>query len=551
MIDRPIFMLIYSLNRYVTDRIETFESEGSELSDFIDDSDIIVHTKNVRKRKHTEKDSGDFDKNKTKCKVVKKTKQLSSDDEISSEEDDNNFVINTRLRKRTNTKINQSSSDDGMELKKERLHDEKRNSKQSKGMKDRQISAPKKATCEGVRNFKQKNIKYSSGEDSSIQEELIRKVNKKQKYRLVISDDDKTTSSENEKDENIELHNSSGCFSKQLLNNIEQFEQNRKVPKRLKSAKKQQREKVLAKLTAKRKREKMKVNEISNKNVTSLAKSQDISVDVSEENEATDDISEETQDNLNSTEDFIEDESDHEFVVEDDHCDDELNGVNEFVNHLHNLDVRSKENKSSSFQRICLPDESDESDNENIVSSITLDVCKEIKINNFDKVTSILQMNPSIVHEFAPKRRTLLHYAAMSGSIEITKLLLHSGADKFAVDSYFLQPIAYAIFTGHVPCLKLLLENTDLKELNDAYRSNFKFTFLHFVVYGKKCFPDLKCEMTTDAILMQCLQTLFDHDKILLLKLMNEKDSQGVPPIVAAMIAGNFKVCYMLLLMVL
>ena len=180
---------------------------------------------------------------------------------------------------------------------------------------------------------------------------------------------------------------------------------------------------------------------------------------------------------LTSVDVFEARQSDDEFVVDDDdYCEE---SVNEYIRNAENMlghnVFRANEKKSSSYQRICIPVQSDDSE-----------------------------------------------------------------ADEFAVDS--LQPVAYAMLTGHTDCLKLLLHGTSLLELNRMCETNFNFSLLHFVVCGKTTLPDLKCEFTDDFGLFQCLKMLCEHDKEVFMKLSNEKDSQGLTPLVVAIIARHCQV---------
>ncbi|XP_033751741.1 myotrophin-like [Pecten maximus] len=57
------------------------------------------------------------------------------------------------------------------------------------------------------------------------------------------------------------------------------------------------------------------------------------------------------------------------------------------------------------------------------------------------------------------KKRTLLHMAADYGQIEVLKLLLKSGAEVNATDSYDMTPLLAAIFENHLECVKVLINS--------------------------------------------------------------------------------------------
>ncbi len=510
-------LLSSSLNSYVADRFETFESDDSQLSDFIDDSEITTHKKShsTRTSKKTARNTGEISaeeqkddmrqmttSRKLKNQRCKKRKELNSDDELPLEhKNDNNKAAYHRNTRRKCKKNKHSILDD--------------------------------ETSSG----EDKN-KTSSGEDSSIE------VERKKVYGKClpsVSDEEKSSSSQDQDSEHIKFQRGKRHSTSNKIDSPdsdELLEPNRKLLRRPKSAKKEKEEALLARLTEKRKMEKVKLEQTGTINVV-RGETQDIQI-------GSLDDTEETQDVFYSAGVFDEAESDREFVV-DDYCDSD--GVNEFFEHLQNAgnavgnnELKLEEKKSDSFQRICIPVESDDSDTETIIESTTLDICKAIKENNIESVKSVLETNPSVLYEFGRKRRTLLHFAVIAGSAEITKLLLGSNADTFAKDLYSLQPIAYALLAGHIDCLRLLLDYTDLREFNKMCTLNFKFSMLHLVIYGQKKIPNLKLEVVGNSGSVQMMQILLECDEALFLKLTNEKDSQGFTPLVAAIITGNYQV---------
>ena len=361
---------------------------------------------------------------------------------------------------------------------------------------------------------------------NSEEERLYKGKNSK---RIISS---MTTSSSSEDSGHIKLQKNKRLNSNRLDSSDTDKETHRKLPKRTRSAKKVMENVLLARLKAKRNME-----NIRQKNINTGCENIVRSLHDGETSQ------EDSFSIIDSAEDFVEGESDQEFIV-DDYCNADDN-VAEFCKHFHNLEdnignkvLKLTETKSNNFHRICIISESDDSGDETILDSVVLDMHKAIREGDIESIESVLKTNPDIVHDLGPKRRSLLHVAVISGSTEISKLLLRENADKLAKDIYSLQPISYSMLTGHTDCLKLLLENTDLHELNMLHEDSFKFNLLHFVVYGKTRFPDLKCDMAKDGDLVHCMRILFEHDESLILKLMSRKDDQGLTPLVAAVIAG-------------
>ena len=473
------------------DKVNIVESDTDLSSDFIDDSETTASKKCSRRSSSTKKRRNigkEFDKciaddtesvsKKTRKKVTRKTsKQLSSDDEGTSEQNNDSSEVSApkKSRKQKQMKTIESTSDEEMDSEKHVVNCK--------------IGGCKRVTGQ----------KYTSEEEDCDDLQMSRKHSVSN--RIESSDSD------------------------------EMSEQNFKLPKRTKSAKKEKEKAILQKLTAKRKMDKLKVEKKIERQGT----------DSDTENM----IEESQHDSVPESVDVFEvRESDDEFIVDDEYCEEIFNeeGINNADNMLDGDVLKPKQKKSNVYQRIYIPVESDESDNETVVESTLLKACKAVKANNLEDVRSILETNPDIVNDFAQKRRTLLHYAVISGTAEITKFLLDSGADKLAVDSHSLQPLAYAILTGHIDCLQLLLDGSCLLELDKKCKIDFDFNLLHFVVQGNITLGDLKCKFTDDIGLVQCLKKIFKHDKHLFLMLLNGKDSQGFTPLVAAIIAGHYRV---------
>ena len=501
---------VTSLNRYAMDKISTFESDESQMSDFIDDSEILRHKKPHRKRK----------------RIKKKT--------LSEGENDSERKTR-KLREQRKRKGYELSSDEEERME----HEEGVGNKFSHTNHNQRTRKYKKGKQNGITI---KLDRSSSGEESSIDVKSKKIRGFCGKYFLSDSDERKSSSSEDKDSEDIKLPKSEGHSTSNKIDSPDSDEEpNRKLLKRTKSAKKEKESTLLAKLVAKRKLNKIKQENNQKDTDTNVlqAETHDNIQTVS-----SDDTEEIQDDNiLNLTDVSQEGESDREFLDDSYYSDVVMENFEHDVQNaddaVHNNALKVKEKKQKGFQRIHVNDESDESDAETIIESVTLDVCKAIQENDIESVKYVLEKTPNIVHELALKRRTLLHYAVISNSAEITKLLLHANADTFSQDSNFLPPIAYALLADHIDCLKLLLECTNLEKFNEICKHTFKFNMLHFILYGMTKFPDLTGEVADDSRLVKNMEILFEFDESLFLKLMREKDSQSFTPLVAGIVTGN------------
>lgn len=480
-----LLFCVYSLSRYVTDTHKTFESDDSDLSDFIDDGEAGTAKKFRRATKGTERSSR---------RVLDWT-----DKNVTSSSDQK---VKSRSRKGSFTKTRRLSSE-------------------SESESDEKDDAKTATACRGSRKGRQKAEQLSS--DNPVPEEN----NGSTRRRTITSSEDESSCEIKRK--KVDKRNSSGSSDASVNEGS-----SRKFPKRTKSAEKQKKEALLAKMAAKRKFVKVEKRnnkgEVSNDRIN-IQNSQNMSLNDTEAAQ---------EDHVVVSGDLYEEgDSDRDFVVEDDDCDSE--SLAEFFNTSSRGKVKINEN-TCNYRRICILDESDGSDSETVIESSVLDIFSAVNENNIDSVNCALQDNPSIIHEIGVKRRTLLHQAIIFGSAEITELLLSWNADTFVKDSYSLQPFAYALLTGHIDCLRVLVKSTDLAQFNKLCKVNFNFNMLHLVVYGRRTFRDLKCEVAGDSGLVQCLRILFDTDKTLFLKLIDEKDSEGFTPLVAAVIVGHSQV---------
>ena len=399
----------------------------------------------------------------------------------------------------------------------------------------------------GRQRCKKKN-RLSSDEEEQMQ--LKNNVYNKLKHkrhksssRHVLSDSDegKSSSSEDEDSKHIKLPKKITRLisNKKDSQNSDEW-QNRNILKRKKSAKKEKKDLLLAELVAKRNMNKDKHSNKqrdANTSVAQLEMQEDMHLAA-----LYDEMEEIQDDNILNSE---EEESDREFLDDSDSSGvlETPEDVDNAVYNSGNNALQVKENKVESFQRICVQPESDESDTETFVETVILDVCNAIKKNNIECVKSVLEKTPNIVDELGLKRRTLLHHAVISNSVEITKLLLSANADTLAQDSYLLPPIAYALLAGRIDCLKPLMKCTNVRKFNKMCKESFNFNMLHFVFYGKTRFPNLESELAADSTtLKESIRILFEYDECLCRKSISEKDLQGFTPLVAAIVTGNTEV---------
>ena len=68
-----------------------------------------------------------------------------------------------------------------------------------------------------------------------------------------------------------------------------------------------------------------------------------------------------------------------------------------------------------------------------------------------------LRANPAVLHEAGPWRRTLLHWAASGGHVELVEELLARGAYLDAVDAWGCTPLHLAAELGRLDCVRALL----------------------------------------------------------------------------------------------
>lgn len=328
----------------------------------------------------------------------------------------------------------------------------------------------------------------------------------------------------------------------------------RKLRGRTKSVQKEKKEELLAKITAKRNIAKLRSVQVNSTEVITMVPGQ-----VEEGQGMEDDsFSDDNCDNtciLDSSE-LEERDSDREFVVEDDFCDADSDGVTEFLNHVHTgssqdvpvfggnlLELPKK--KLHNFQRIQILTESEESDDDaSSFSPHFVAISIAVKENDVGIVKTLIEHNPGVIHEVGSKRQSLLHVAVICGSRQVTQLLLDHGCDKLALDALSLPPVAYAILNGDSQCLKILLQDTDLSKVNKILEDHLKCSLLHFSVYGSILLPSLKCQAVNCISMTDILKMLFECDQLLCLSLMEGKDSHGFTPLVAAVFGGQHLVRY-------
>lgn len=186
-----------------------------------------------------------------------------------------------------------------------------------------------------------------------------------------------------------------------------------------------------------------------------------------------------------------------------------------------------------------MEDDSDDTDaNDTAVS----DVCNRypplhaaVLENDVPLVSKLIKKDPDCVYEIGYRKRMALHLAALEGKVELVKLLLYHGADQTAVDCYHLPAIAYAL-DGHPECVQLLLDHTNIKNINKSMTNNLQeMNLLHFAIGETR--DGLNCHDRA-----RCLELLFSRDKKTSTKLLRQSDVRKFFPLAAAVFAGQHEV---------
>ena len=217
----------------------------------------------------------------------------------------------------------------------------------------------------------------------------------------------------------------------------------------------------------------------------------------------------------------------------------ELTGHSQYKRR-HQWRRKKTEKKDSQWQRIKnMESESEESEDGNDDSEIChrhppLHVA--IIENDFGTVKELIKEDSDCIYELGYRKRTALHLAALEGRFDLVKLLLNHSADCSALDCYHLPAIAYAA-DGHPDCLRLLLDHANIKKICKKMRHNPQgMNLLHFAIGENR--EVSKCDNRA-----KCLELLFSQDKAACSKLLEERDARGFSPLVAAIYAGQHKVC--------
>ena len=199
---------------------------------------------------------------------------------------------------------------------------------------------------------------------------------------------------------------------------------------------------------------------------------------------------------------------------------------------------KKKERKMSKWRRIKMEDDSEDSDTVNAVTGMSgrhppLHIA--VLENDFELMSKLIKEDPDCVYELGYRKRTALHLAVTEDRVDVVKLLLDHGADRTALDCYHLPAIAYAA-DGHPECVQLLLDHTNVKNVNKSMRNNPQgMNLLHFAVGEKR--DGLEGDDRA-----RCLELMYSHDKQVCSKLLEERDVRTFTPLVAAVYAGQHKV---------
>ena len=156
--------------------------------------------------------------------------------------------------------------------------------------------------------------------------------------------------------------------------------------------------------------------------------------------------------------------------------------------------------------------------------------------NDLRTVKELIKEDSDCIYELGYRKRTALHLAALEGRFDLVKLLLDHSADCSALDCYHLPAIAYAA-DSHPDGLRLLLDHANIKWICKKMRCNPQgMNLLHFGIGENR-------ELLEGDNRAKCLKLLFSQDKAACSKLLEERDARGFSPLVAAIYAGQHKVC--------
>jgi ankyrin repeat protein len=81
-----------------------------------------------------------------------------------------------------------------------------------------------------------------------------------------------------------------------------------------------------------------------------------------------------------------------------------------------------------------------------------------LKNGDMEQVKAIVDKEKALVNHQLPSGRYPLCMAADYGQTDIIQYLISQSADVNVVDRYGISPLLSAIYEGHTPCVKLLLE---------------------------------------------------------------------------------------------
>ncbi|UCH66470.1 MAG: ankyrin repeat domain-containing protein [Ignavibacterium sp.] len=93
-------------------------------------------------------------------------------------------------------------------------------------------------------------------------------------------------------------------------------------------------------------------------------------------------------------------------------------------------------------------------------------------MNGLEELKVMLQKNPSLVHANinGKNQERPLHWAALSGNVDVVNFLLDNGAEINAVDAQQMTPLHWAAWQGQLEVTKVLV--TRGAEINEISRSS-------------------------------------------------------------------------------
>jgi ankyrin repeat protein len=122
-------------------------------------------------------------------------------------------------------------------------------------------------------------------------------------------------------------------------------------------------------------------------------------------------------------------------------------------------DVNAKDNAGLTPLSTSIQSDNGDVSNVLLAHGATLDIFTASALGKKDDVARFLGQDPALVNARTPDGRTALYWAALTGQIEVVKLLIANKADVHARDKLNEMPLHAAVSNGHKEVVDLLLAN--------------------------------------------------------------------------------------------